>query len=86
MSKKQLPDKVETKAKDEDKDLIKRQHDFYDIEINKDSGTFKDIQFDRLRLCNTLKNLGFFRYDLPDGAYQYVRVNKSRLQIVDESG
>jgi len=79
-----LPDKIDTSNEVSDEEKIKAEHDFYDVEITKENGTYKDIHFDRLRLTNKLKSLGFFRYDLPDGAYQYVRVKDNKLQIVQQ--
>lgn len=80
----QLPDKIDTSNEVSDAEKIAFDHDFYDVEITKETGTFKDLHFDRLRLTNKLKSLGFFRYDLPDGAYQYVRVKDNKLQIVQQ--
>ena len=84
MSKTQLPDRVDTSNEVSDSEKIKAEHDFYDVEINKETGKIKDLHFDRLRLTNKLKSIGFFRYDLPDGAYQYVRINDNKLQIVQQ--
>jgi hypothetical protein len=82
MSKTTLPDKVDTSAEISDIEQLQIDHDFYDVEIDKSTGKLKEIQFDRLRLCNKLKSLGFYRYDLPDGAYQYVRISNNKLKIV----
>lgn len=78
----ELPDKIDTSTEITDIEQLKVDHDFYDCEMDKSTGKYKDIHFDRLRLTNKLKSLGFFRYDLPDGAYQYVRIAQNKLKIV----
>ncbi|MDO9152358.1 MAG: hypothetical protein Q7U47_01390 [Paludibacter sp.] len=77
-----LPAKVNTSAEISNIEQLKIDHDFYDCEIDKSTGKFKEIHFDRLKLTNKLKSLGFFRYDLPDGAYQYIYISDNKLKIV----
>lgn len=77
-----LPNQIDTSGQTTDTEQLKSDHDFYDIEFDKSTGKFKDLQFDRLRLTNKLKALGFFRYDLPDGAFQYVHIMDNKLKIV----
>jgi hypothetical protein len=78
----ELPDKIDTSKEITDLEKLKIDHDFYDVDIDRTTGKMKEIHFDRLRLTNKLKSLGFFRYDLPDGAYQYVQICSNQLKIV----
>ena len=59
-------------------------HDFYTWKKNK-AGTGIEIQLDRLRIINRLRNLGYYRYDMPDGSLCYVHIRNNRIELVSET-
>ena len=60
-----------------------KQHNFYNVKVSKNGET--SIEIDNLRLCNKLRELGFFRFDQPDGSYQYVHISNNKIEIVNET-
>lgn len=65
----------ETEVKPED------LHDFYDVSCS-GSGNVT-IKFSKMGICERLRKLGFFRYDLTDGGdYEYVRAQDGRIRVV----
>lgn len=78
-----LPTKVETLPEGETVD-VKRLHDFYDWKRDKNDPRTINIRLDKLRIIRKLKELGFFRYDTPEGAYMYVNVKDRKLSLTDQ--
>lgn len=82
----EIPDYIETTTpvEDEEKEL-ERLHDFYSVEIDYQKGAIKDIKLDRLKIINKLRDLGFFRYDMPDGSFRFVRIKDSKITLTNET-
>lgn len=56
-------------------------HDFYDAYFNKEVR----IKFNKLKVLNILRGLGFYRYDVPDSTQsEMVRIVDNKIHIVDE--
>lgn len=66
------------------KEEIDQLHDFYDIEIDTATASVKNILFNRLKIVRKLKEMGFYRYDTPDGNTQYVRISDNKISITRE--
>lgn len=62
---------------------IAKEHDFYVVRQKKDREI--TIEIDNLRLINKLRDLGFFRFDQPDGSFQYVHIKDNKIEIVNET-
>lgn len=61
---------------------ILKQHDFYTLKYKADT---VQIELDNLRIINKLRELGFFRFDQPDGSYQYVHIEDNKIEIVNDT-
>lgn len=71
--------KVDTKKlKQEDIDEL---HDFYTVTS---SGGTVNIKFDRLMVCDRLRKLGFYRYDIAPGEYEIVRIVNGKMTVASE--
>ena len=63
--------------------IISKLHNFYTATYN-DKKDQVQIEFDNLRIVNKLRELGFARYDTPDGAFQYVQIRNNRIKVVSD--
>lgn len=76
-----LPEAVETKPAGEEQDIA-GMHDFYTWE--KKNGKIL-IHLDKLRIIRKLKQLGFLRYDTPDGSCVYVHTHDRKLRLTSQT-
>lgn len=65
----------------EEESALAHAHNFYSIKIQKNGDS--TIEIDNLKLCNKLRELGFFRFDQPDGSFQYVHISNNKIEIVN---
>lgn len=61
---------------------IQQMHNFYTLKYK--NGDIQ-IELDNLRVINKLRELGFFRFDQPDGSYQYVHIKDNKISIVNDT-
>lgn len=61
---------------------IEEQHNFYTLKKGK-SGQV-EVALDVLGICNVLRKMGYFRYDLPNGSHEYVYIKDNKIEIVTE--
>lgn len=74
----QVPNKKEELTKEE----INKLHDFYTVETS--NNRLKNIHIDRLKMVNKLRDMGYLRYDLPDGNSQFVYVHDNIIELTSE--
>ncbi len=74
----EIPDKKPELSKDD----IDKLHDFYTVE--RTNGQLKNIHLDRLKIVNKLREMGYLRYDLPDGNSQYVYVHDNIIEFTTD--
>lgn len=65
----------------EDEDEIARQHNFYYLTKDKRTGDVK-IKFDTLAMINKLRSLGYYRFDQPNGSFEYVYIKDNKIEII----
>ena len=76
---------AEDKQKEQELTLEKRleeMHNFYSLKKGK-SGEV-EVALNILGICNVLQKMGYFRYDLPNGAHEYVHIQDNKIEIVSE--
>ena len=76
---------AEDKRKEEQLTLEKRleeMHNFYTLKKGK-SGEV-EVALNILGICSVLQKMGYFRYDLPNGAHEYVHIQDNKIEIVTE--
>lgn len=61
---------------------VQKLHNFYNLKYKGDA---VQIELDNLRIINKLRELGFFRFDQPDGSFQYVYINDNKIEIVNDT-
>lgn len=79
-----LPDgsDVEELAEDlEEEDKVGKMHNFYYLAKDKRSGEIK-IKFDALATINKLRSLGFYRFDQPNGSFEYVYIKDNKIELI----
>lgn len=76
-----LPEHVGTGYIDENQ--IEEMHDFYSLEKDKQGNMI--IKFDKLRIVNLLRKLGYLRYDTPEGASMYVSCKDRKLRLTSQT-
>lgn len=59
-------------------DEIKQLHDFYDLNFVDDK---MKVSLNKLKIMRKIKAMGYYRYDTPDGATQYVYINNGKISI-----
>lgn len=69
-------------VKERDKDEIDRLHNFYEASLDKDH---VKIHLNRLKIVIKLRELGFYRFDQPDGTSQLVRVDQNKIKVTTKS-
>lgn len=81
-----LPISIRTERPDiEEEERIRQLHDFYNVQVDPETLSIKKITFDKYKLVQLLKSLGVYRYDLDDGAQEYVRVVDNKIMPMNES-
>lgn len=65
----------------EEEDEIARQHNFYYLTKDKRTGDVK-IKFDTLAMINKLRSLGYYRYDQPNGSFEYVYIKDNKIELI----
>ena len=81
-----IPKHIQTTAPTENElAKIDAMHDFYNIEFDYVKGNIKDIKLDRLKIVNLLRELGFYRYDMPDGTYCFVHIKENKISLTNET-
>ncbi len=62
---------------------LAKMHDFYSLKKNSKSGEI-DIALNIFGICNKLREMGYFRYDMPNGSHEYVYIKDNKLEVVTE--
>lgn len=57
-------------------------HNFYYLKREKSTGEVS-IKFDTLSLVNKLRELGYYRFDQPNGAFEYVYVKDNKIELIE---
>ena len=73
----ELIDGVHTVPKNDPRDIAGK-HDFYTID-SKDGR----IKFDKLKMVNKMRHLGYYRYDTPEGVIVYVHIKDRKMRIIE---
>lgn len=72
-------------SEDEEK-RIKRLHRFYSVELKVDKDTdevmLKKIDLDNYAIVDVLRELGFCRYDQPNGSFEYVHIKDNIITLI----
>lgn len=70
----------------EDEDRVKYLHRFYTVELVGDKITgkqkIKKIELDNFAIINVLRDLGFYRYDQPNGTFEYVKIENNIITLL----
>ena len=65
---------------------VKHLHRFYTVEITGDKTTgqkkIKKIELDNFAIINVLRDLGFYRYDQPNGTLEYVKIENNIITLL----
>lgn len=73
------------KSEDEEK-RIKHLHRFYSVDVqwdkNSDEYTLKKIDLDNYAIVDVLRELGFCRYDQPNGSFEYVKIEDNIITLI----
>lgn len=71
-------------AKEESR--VRNMHRFYtvELELDKTSGRkkIKKIELDNFAIINVLRDLGFCRYDQPNGSFEYVKIENNIITLL----
>lgn len=70
----------------EEEDRVKYLHRFYTVELVNDKITgknkIKKIELDNFAIINVLRDLGFYRYDQPNGTFEYVKIENNIITLL----
>ena len=70
----------------EEEDKVKHLHRFYTVELVSDKITgkkkIKKIELDNFAIINVLRDLGFYRYDQPNGTFEYVKIENNIITLL----
>lgn len=70
----------------EEEDRVKHLHRFYTVELVSDKITgkkkIKKIELDNFAIINVLRDLGFYRYDQPNGTFEYVKIENNIITLL----
>lgn len=70
----------------EEEKRVKHLHRFYDLDIqwDKNSGEYKlkKIDLDNYAIVDVLRELGFCRYDQPNGSFEYVKIEDNIITLI----
>ena len=65
---------------------VKHLHRFYTVELTGDKTTgqkkIKKIELDNFAIINVLRDLGFYRYDQPNGTFEYVKIENNIITLL----
>lgn len=65
---------------------VRNMHRFYtiELELDKTSGRnkIKKIELDNFAIINVLRDLGFCRYDQPNGSFEYVKIENNIITLL----
>lgn len=68
------------KMRETSEDEVERLHSFYDYSYNRGIR----IKFNKLKIVNLLRDMGFFRYDVPGGTLsELVQIRDNRIRLVN---
>lgn len=71
---------------DDEEKRIKRLHRFYSVEVKVDKDTdevmLKKIDLDNYAIVDVLRELGFCRYDQPNGSFEYVHIKDNIITLI----
>ena len=74
------------KGGSEEENRVKHLHRFYTVELafDKYSGCtkIKKIELDNFAIINVLRDLGFYRYDQPNGTFEYVKIENNIITLL----
>lgn len=65
-------------------DDVEKLHDFYTFKTDAEKLIIKELKFDKLKIANLLMNMGFYRFDTPDGQTEYVRIQNNKIELTQE--
>lgn len=70
----------------EEEKRVKHLHRFYDLDIqwDKNNGEYKlkKIDLDNYAIVDVLRELGFCRYDQPNGSFEYVKIEDNIITLI----
>lgn len=70
----------------EEEERVKHLHRFYSVEIafDKQAGCnkLKKIELDNYAIVDVLRELGFCRYDQPNGSFEYVKIEDNIIALI----
>lgn len=65
---------------------VKHLHRFYTVELMSDKLSvqkkIKKIELDNFAIINVLRDLGFYRYDQPNGSFEYVKIKNNIITLL----
>lgn len=65
---------------------VKHLHRFYTVELMDDKYSghkkLKKIELDNFAIINVLRDLGFYRYDQPNGSFEYVKIENNIITLL----
>lgn len=71
---------------DKEEERIKHLHRFYSVEIAFDKhlgyNKLKKIELDNYAIVDVLRELGFCRYDQPNGSFEYVKIEDNIITLI----
>ena len=74
------------KGGEDEEQHIKWLHRFYIVDLKKDKSSgciiIKDITLDNFAIINVLRDLGFYRYDQPNGTFEYVKIENNIITLL----
>lgn len=74
------------KGGEEEEKHINWLHRFYIVDLKKDKSSgciiIKDITLDNFAIINVLRDLGFYRYDQPNGTFEYVKIENNIITLL----
>ena len=74
------------KGGSEEENRVKHLHRFYTVELASDkySGCtkIKKIELDNFAIINVLRDIGFYRYDQPNGTFEYVKIENNIITLL----
>ena len=62
---------------------VAKMHNFYSLKKNSRSGEV-EINLNILGICNCIRDLGYFRYDMPNGSHEYVYIKDNKIEVVTD--